>query len=156
MQSKVLPPKLSLSGQPSRKEIEALSEYGFQSLINLRRSDEDEQRLNPEEERLLAEEAGLHYHNLPIDPETLDEETVDRFRRILAETPQPVLVHCRNGMRAGALVMMHIGVENGQRGDEVWQQAEEMGYQCDSRKLKPFVIGYIDAHTGPSADVASE
>ena len=105
-------------------------------------------RTPPEEEREHAEAAGLTYLHHPVDGEKLSEEVVDSFRDKVADLSGPVLVHCASGKRSGAMVMMHLGAEQGMSGDEVIEKAASMGFECDTPGLERFVRGYVDRHNG--------
>lgn len=134
---------------PETDQIHQASQEGFQSIINMQTDDEEKKlKMKPHEEAQKAKEAGLAYLHHPVDGEKLSEDVVDGFRRKATELPAPVLVHCASGKRSGAMVMMHIGCDQGMTGDEVIQKAEEMGFECDTPELEKFVRDYVDNHNG--------
>ncbi|TPE49710.1 rhodanese-like domain-containing protein [Amaricoccus solimangrovi] len=131
---------------PAPDALRAAAKEGFRSVVNMRTS-EEKQEVTPEEERGVAEAAGLTYMHHPVDGQNLSEEVVDGFREKVGDLPGPILVHCASGKRSGALVMMHRGAQRGMSGDEVIEKAESMGFECDTPGLKDFVRGYLDKHT---------
>ena len=73
-------------------------------------------------------------------------ELVDEFREKYPQLPKPVFAHCKSGKRAGAMVMMHVAVEEGMGGEETLRKAEEMGFECEQEELRQFVKNYVDQH----------
>ncbi len=133
---------------PDEDQIRQAVDQGFRSLVNMQTSDEkDKLKLDPDVEGEIAKDAGLAYLHHPVDGEKLSTEVVDEFRRKAAGLPAPVLVHCASGKRSGAMVMMHIGSQQGMSGQEVIDKAEKMGFECDTEKLESFVRDYVDSHS---------
>ncbi|SFP93195.1 beta-lactamase hydrolase domain-containing protein [Tranquillimonas alkanivorans] len=133
--------------EPGKEEFARVAEDGFRSIVSLQVGDE-EQKVPPEEERRLAEEAGLAFYHQGVSKQDLSDEEVDRFRDRLENLPKPVLLHCSSGKRAGAMTMMHVASEQDMSGDEVISKAEEMGFECDTPELEAFVKSYVDRHGG--------
>ncbi len=134
---------------PDAEQIRQAAQEGFKSLVNMQTRDETAKlKMKPQEEGQEAEDAGLAYLHEPVDGADLSDSVVDEFRRKAAELPAPMLVHCASGKRSGAMVMMHVGCEQGMTGDEVIQKAEEMGFECDTSQLENFVKTYVDNHNG--------
>lgn len=132
---------------PDGETLRQAAREGFRSVVNMKTRDE-KQELPPDEERRLAEEAGLTYLHHPVSGDQLSDEVVDSFRRKAADLPAPALVHCASGKRSGAVVMMHIASERGMSGEQVIEQAEQMGFECDTPELEGFVKSYVDRHNG--------
>ncbi|MDN3722504.1 sulfur transferase domain-containing protein [Roseibium salinum] len=107
---------------PTGGAIRQAADEGYRSIVNLKTPDE-KQELPPAEEGQIVREHGLSYVHHPVAGENLSNETVDWFRELVEEIPGPVLVHCASGKRSGALVMMHMAVQEGLSG----QQAIEKG-----------------------------
>lgn len=132
---------------PDADQVRQAAQEGFRSMVNMQTADEEKKlKMKPQEEAEIARDAGLTYLHHPVDGEQLSEEVVDDFRRKVADLPAPVLVHCASGKRSGAFVMMHLASEQGMRGQEVIDKAEEMGFECDTEKLETFVRDYVDSH----------
>ncbi|MBA2116812.1 beta-lactamase hydrolase domain-containing protein [Bremerella alba] len=138
--------EVTVGPQPSKSEIQSLNERGFKSVINFRTAGEDDQPISPEQERTKVEAAGLKYVHIPVSMTAMGPELVDGFREQFPQLPKPVFAHCKSGKRAGAMVMMHIAVEEGMSGQHTLDKAEEMGFECEQKELRTFVKEYVDNH----------
>ncbi|TWT90358.1 Beta-lactamase hydrolase-like protein [Pseudobythopirellula maris] len=138
--------ELTVGPQPTENEIQKLGGQGFKSVVNFRTADEDEQPLSPEAEGEVVSSAGMEYSNIPVSMQSMGPDLVDRFREKYAKLPKPVFAHCKSGKRAGAMVMMHVAVEQGMSGEETLQKAKEVGFECDQPQLEQFVRQYVDSH----------
>ncbi|MHC2068436.1 protein tyrosine phosphatase family protein [Bremerella sp. T1] len=137
---------VTVSGQPTADELKQLPQKGFQSVINFRTNGEEDQPISPFEEGQIAQECGLKYHHIPVSMKSMTPEVVDAFREAYQQMPKPVFAHCKSGKRAGAMVMMHMAVQNGMTGDQTLEKAEAMGFECDKPELRDFVKQYVDSH----------
>lgn len=131
---------------PAGDAIAKAADEGFKSIVNLRTPDE-KQELGPDAEGRIVEEQGLSYLHHPVSGDNLSDQVVDRFREKVEDMPGPVLVHCASGKRSGALVMMHLAIEQGLSGQQVIDKAAEMGFECDTPQLESFVRNYVDRRT---------
>lgn len=136
--------QVTVSGQPTDDELKEIASQGFKSIVNFRAEGEEEHQLSPSEEGKIVEALGLSYVHIPVSLKALNSESVDQFREQYEKLPKPVFAHCKSGKRAGAMVMMHLAVEQGMSGERALRQAEEMGFQCDQPELKQFVETYVD------------
>ncbi len=139
--------EITVGDQPTEEELRQLAQDGYKAVVNLRVAGENNQPISPKAEGAQVRELGMQYLHIPVSMETMETmepRTVDRFRQEVAGLPSPVLVHCHQGMRAGALVMMQTAIESGISGEETLHKAAELGFQCDRPQLKQFVKGYID------------
>jgi len=139
--------QVTVGGQPSEDQLRRLGEQGFKSVVNFRTEGEGDQPLSPQAEGEKVTAAGLKYLHIPVSMKAMGPELVDQFREKFPDLPKPVYAHCKSGKRAGAMVMMHMAVEQGMTGDETLQQAKEMGFECDQPQLEQFVRQYVDSHT---------
>lgn len=139
--------QVTVGPQPSEEEIKQLSQEGFQAVVNFRTDGEDEQPLSTAAEGERVESAGMKYLNIPVSMESMGPEQVDQFRSQFKDLPKPLYAHCKSGKRAGAMVMMHMAVEQGMSGDQTLQKAEEMGFECEKEELRTFVKSYVDGHS---------
>lgn len=137
--------EVTVGPQPTEDEIQKLGHQGFKSVVNFRAAGEYQQPLSPDAESEVVDAAGMEYLNIPVFAQSMDPDVVDRFRRRFAELPKPVFAHCKSGKRAGAMVMMHIAVEQGMSGEAALQKAKEMGFECDQPQLEQFVRHYLDS-----------
>lgn len=132
---------------PDAATLRQAAERGFQSVVNFRTA-EEKQEITPEEERRIAEEAGLKYLHHPVSPEALDDKLVDDFRRKLADLPGPVLVHCASGKRAGAMTLMALAAEEGLNGEAAIEKGRASGLDLSQEQIGQFVKGYADRKSG--------
>lgn len=139
--------QVTVGPQPSAEEIRQLKEQGFRTVVNFRTDGEDEQPLSPADEGEAVKVADMNYLHIPVSMKSMGSELVDRFREQYPDLPKPVFAHCKSGKRAGAMVMMHMAVEQGMSGEKTLQKAEEMGFKCEQEELRDFVKSYVDSHS---------
>ena len=138
--------QFTVGAQPSEDQLQQLGKQGFKSVVNFRTEGEEDQPLSPKAEGEKVKAAGMTYLHVPVSMKSMGPEQVDQFREKYASLPKPVFAHCKSGKRAGAMVMMHMAVEQGMTGEQTLQQAEKMGFECDQPELKEFVKSYVDGH----------
>jgi len=131
---------------PDQNSFKTFADKGFKSVINLQTEDED-QNVSQEKEKELAKDNNLKYRQIGVSKDNLSEAIVDDFRQELETLPKPIIVHCKSGKRSGAFVMMHIGCQKNMSGEEVIEQAEEMGFECDVPELENFLKKYVNEHS---------
>lgn len=139
--------EVTVGPQLSEDEVKQLRQDGFNTVVNFRTDGEEEQPLSPDAEGAAVGAAGMEYLHIPVSMKSMGPELVDQFREKYPDLPKPVFAHCKSGKRAGAMVMMHMAVEQGMGGDQTLQQAKEMGFECDQPELEQFVRQYVDSHT---------
>jgi len=139
--------QVTVGPQPSEDEIRQLGDQGFKTVVNFRTEGEDEQPLSPDAEGGKVKLAGMEYLHIPVSMKSMGPKLVDQFRAKYPDLPKPVFAHCKSGKRAGAMVMMHMAVEQNMSGEETLQKAEEMGFECEQEELRELVKNYVDDHT---------
>jgi len=139
--------QVTVGAQPSEDQLQQLGKQGFKSVVNFRTEGEEDQPISPKAEGEKVQSAGMTYLHVPVSMKAMGPELVDQFREKYAALPKPVFAHCKSGKRAGAMVMMHVAVEQGMTGEQTLQQAKEMGFECDQPQLEQFVRQYVDSHT---------
>lgn len=138
-------PQITVGPQPTEADIAQLSAQGFKSVVNFRTASEKDQPLSPDAEAEKVQAAGMTYVHIPVPMGGVaPADAVDQFRRQYANLPKPIFAHCKGGKRAGAVVMMHLGVQQGMTGEQTLQQAAKLGFPCDQPELKEFVKTYVD------------
>lgn len=86
-------------GQPTADQLEVLAELGYGTVVNMRGLDE-KGTTNP----AAVEALGMTYVSIPVTGAAdVNEANARRLGEILAETDQPVVVHCASSNRVGAL-----------------------------------------------------
>jgi uncharacterized protein (TIGR01244 family) len=139
--------EVTVGPQPTDEELTELRKQGFQTIANFRNEGEEDQPLSPDVEGQKARTLGMAYLNVPVSIENLTPQTVDHFREQYAMVPKPVFAHCRLGKRAAAMLMMHIGCEQGRSGEQTLQKAKELGFDFDKPELRDFITTYVDDHS---------
>lgn len=117
-------PDLAIAGQITLQQLCQIAQEGFRSVLNLRSSSEDGFLPN---EQQHVETLGMFYINTPTLFETITDETiVDLFHQI-NQLKKPALIHCDNGIRAAAVVLMQIAMRQGATPEQAILQAEQLG-----------------------------
>lgn len=132
------------SGQPEDETLAALQQEGFRSVVNLRTRGEGDDSHDPDREGEIARDLGLEYAHIPVSTDEMGAGKVDQFRERVSQLPKPVYVHCGSGKRSGAFTMMHVAVQQGMSGETTLDQAEQLGFECDTENLKNLVRDYVD------------
>ena len=136
---------VTIGAQPSEAELQAMADDGVKTVINIRHDGEDMMPMPPEVEGEVVRDRGMAYVHLPVSMKDADAALVDRFRKQLQQAEKPAFVHCKLGMRAGAMVMMDLAANRGWSGQETLDRAKAMGFDCEGHpKLAAFVKDYVD------------
>ncbi|GFE71056.1 beta-lactamase hydrolase domain-containing protein [Chroococcus sp. FPU101] len=128
--------EFSSGGQPTSDNLQELAAEGFKSVVSLRSSDE-KGVLSDEQQQ--AEELGLRYLNVPLNPNEADALLVEQVVSEIAELPTPIFFHCGVGGRAGALALISLATQEKLSRDEVLQKAQELGINLEQPHLKQFL-----------------
>ena len=116
--------ELAISGQVRLEQLPEIAQEGFKSVLNLR-SPNEAGFLDNEQQQ--AEALGLFYINIPVEFEEINDESVTQLFNQINKLPKPVLVHCDSGIRAAAIVLMHIAVRQGATLKQAFKRAEKLG-----------------------------
>lgn len=116
-------PGVLLAGQPTGEQVQLAAEDGYKTLIDLRMPEEPRGFDEVEAARLT----GLVYVNLPVNPVTLDQATIDRFLATMKKAQRPVLIHCGTGSRTGALWYAWLVLERGKTPAAALAEAKAAG-----------------------------
>lgn len=82
-----------------------LRDQGFVTVINLRVAEEDNATM--EQSRQSAQDAGLNFVNIPLDPNSPAPGFMDAVLKTASDASmQPVYIHCNSGTRAAAVWMI--------------------------------------------------
>lgn len=147
---------LTAIGQVQWQQLQQAVQEGFQSVLNLRSPKElgflkDEQQ--------LAEALGLHYENIPLELEHLDEAQVTQILKTLEQLPKPVIVHCAAGLRSTAIALLSTAIREGLTPEQTLAKARSLGFHyvdCTmvSPDLRQRFMDYIARHATVTAMVA--
>jgi len=105
---------------------------------------EPDQPIGTKEEGELVRSFGLDYLHYGVGGTPLNGEGVEKVCDFLDHHGK-VLVHCRKGSRAAALVLIHQARVNGWSSSEVAAKGKAMGLEIDGG-LRTLVETYLDQH----------
>lgn len=93
-----------VAGQLTPEDFPAMAEAGIKVIINNRPDHEESGQLDHHSAAELAERHDMNYHYLPMaNGQPLPPDLVEQFAALTADKTQPVLAHCRSGMRSSFL-----------------------------------------------------
>ena len=144
---KTITPTIAIAGQPTEADLEALKRQGYVAVVNLRNEGEPEQPIGPAAEAVVAQGMGLDYLHYgvggaPFDPAGI--ATVNGF--LDRHEGQKVLVHCRSGGRASAVVLLHEAKARGWTAAEAIEKGRALGLDVKGG-LQVMVEQYLAAHS---------
>ncbi|WP_026072862.1 beta-lactamase hydrolase domain-containing protein [Nodosilinea nodulosa] len=130
--------------QLSPEQIQQVAEAGYKAVLNLRSPQEDGTLTD---EQAQVEAAGLSYINIPVQPNNITPDLIDQVLQALDGLPKPVMTHCRTGLRAGSMVLMHQATRNGMDAETALATSKENGFDWDAQpQFKQVIEQYIDSH----------
>ena len=132
--------KPGAGGQPSHQAYAKAAQSGYRSVLTLRTAKDG---VDLTRERLMVEQSGLRYFNLPIAAQLPRREQIDKFLK-LARDPanQPMLVNCAFAERIAPLMMMFRIVEQDWTEDRAVEEARLSGGH-KAAELKSFARNYL-------------
>ena len=140
--------RVAVGAQPTPEQIAALSEEGFNAIINLR----EEIEFNDAPQAHEARVHGLQFVRIPVSKENPSDAAVKRF---LSETDEegvyPLYIYCEEGHRAAAFWMIRRVVRDGWTVANAQAEATKAGLEG---KMLDFARDYIERH-GKAAPKAS-
>ena len=142
-------PSIVIADQPTEADLASLKASGFVGVVNLRNDGEPEQPIGTAEEGEKAHALGLDYIHMGVGSAPLLEEDVDAVCDFIDEHAEQgkVLVHCRKGGRAAAVVLLYEAAPRRAgrcvRGRSAKGRA--MGLEVDGG-LRTMVETYLDDH----------
>ena len=114
---------ITTSGQPDVAALRVFADSGYAAIIDLRGISED----RGFDQAFAVEELGMSYVTLPIDGRgAISFDNAKKLDEVLAEYDGPVLVHCKSGNRAGALLALRASL-NGADDDAALALGKEAG-----------------------------
>lgn len=145
-QTRQIPPGITVADQPTEDDLEALKLDGYAAVVNLRGEGEPEQPLDPSAEGERVRGLGMEYLHAAVTGAPLTEEVVGRVGEVLdRHKGSKVLVHCRKGGRAAALVLIHKALAEGWAPSEAFAKGQALGLQIEGG-LRDKVEAYLKDH----------
>lgn len=104
IETKKLSSEISVSAQPSARDVPLIHTLGFKSIVSNRPDGEALDQSLFEEIQQAATYAGMKAAYLPIEASGPTAEDVDKMAVLLKTLPTPVLAYCETGARCEALI----------------------------------------------------
>ena len=95
-----LAPQVYVSGQLFEHDVRLMAKQGVRSIMNNRPDGESMGQPLSADLAKIAEELGMTYLNLPIDPRAITKQDVEEFAKARDELERPLLIFCRSGARS--------------------------------------------------------
>ena len=143
VQPRALTDDFSVSPQLTEADFAELAAAGYKTVINNRPDGEEPGQLTASEAQEIAQEHGITYVHIPVAMPELTSETVEQFGAALADSPGPILAHCKSGTRSCVLWAMATAQQNTMPLDALLQQAAQAGY--DLTRMRPLIEQYASA-----------
>ena len=126
-------PTIAIGDQPSAAELQSLPVEGYVAIVNLRNDGEPDQPLSTAAEGEQARSFGMQYHHYGVGGRPLDAASVQAVCDFIDQhsAAGKVLVHCRKGPRAAAIVLVQQARANGWSADEAIEHGATMGLAVD-------------------------
>jgi uncharacterized protein (TIGR01244 family) len=138
--------EITVADQPTEADLRSLKDEGYVGVVNLRNDGEPEQPMSTAEEGEKVRALGMDYLHYGVGSAPLSEQGVASVCDFLDQHARgKVLVHCRKGGRAAALVLLHQAKTQGWGPDEALQNGNAMGLAVEGG-LKPMIQTFIREH----------
>ncbi len=136
--------KVSIGDQPDESDLARLKAEGYAGVVNLRNDGEPDQPIGTEAEGVQVRALGMDYLHVGVGGSPLTEAGVNAVREFMAAHTK-VMVHCRKGGRAAALVLIDQAQANGWSAAEAVPKGRGLGLEVDGG-LRAIVENYLDTH----------
>ena len=141
-------PAITVADQPNEADLEALRSDGYTGVVNLRHDGEPEQPLGTAAEGERIRALGMDYLHYGVGGAPLGAEGVGAVLEFLDRHESgKVLVHCRKGSRAAALVLLHQARRHGWPAGEAIARGKAMGLEVEGN-LRAMVEQYLAQQQG--------
>ena len=143
-------PSLVIADQPTQSDLDALKADGYVGVVNLRNDGEPEQPLGVAAEGDRVRALGLDYLHMGVGAGPFREVEVNEVYKFLEGHADEgkVLVHCRKGGRAAAVVLLYEALKNNWGPAEAAAQGKGIGLDVDGG-LRVMVETYLGDHVRP-------
>ncbi len=143
---RAITPKITIGDQPTEADLVRLKGEGYTGIVNLRNDGEPEQPLSTTAEGTQVRDLGMSYVHLGVGASPLTQPGVQSVCDFI-NGQEKVMVHCRKGGRAAALVLIQQAQEQGWPASEAAARGRGIGLEVDGG-ARMMVEGYLDAHPG--------
>jgi len=139
---RAITPKVTIGDQPTEADLARLKAEGYTGVVNLRNDGEPEQPLGTAAEGTEVRGLGMDYLQMGVGGSPLLESGVQSVCDFL-EAHDKVMVHCRKGGRAAALVLIQQARAHGWSAAEAAAKGRGLGLEVDGG-LRSIVENYLD------------
>jgi len=140
---------ITIGDQPTEADLEQLKKEGYTGVVNLRNDGEPEQPLSTAEEGKKVKALGMDYLHYGVGAAPLTTQGVTAVCDFVdqhSQRSEKVLVHCRKGGRAIAMLLLQQAREQKWTTAEVFAKGKEMGLEVDGG-LKTLVQHFLQDAT---------
>lgn len=95
-----LAPQVYVCGQLFATDLQLIAKQGVRSIMNNRPDGEALGQPLSADLAKTAEELGITFLHLPVDPRSISEQDVEQFAKACDELERPLLIFCRSGARS--------------------------------------------------------
>ncbi len=141
---RAITPRITIGDQPSETDLARLKAEGYAGVVNLRNDGEPEQPLSTSAEGEKVRALGMDYLHVGVGGSPLTETGVHAVCDFI-DAHSKVMVHCRKGGRAAALVLIHQAKANGWTAAEAAARGRGLGLEVNGG-LRAIVENYMDDH----------
>ena len=95
-----LAPQVYVSGQLFEHDVRLMAKQGVRSIMNNRPDGESMGQPLSADLANIAEELGMTFLHLPVNPKAITKQVVEEFAKARDELERPLLIFCRSGARS--------------------------------------------------------
>lgn len=140
--------ELTVAGQVTPEQLQQAASTGYKSVLNLR-SPSEQGFIKDEQQQVEA--LGMHYINIPVNANEINDELTTNVLKQIDELPKPTLIHCASAMRAGAMAFMNMATRQGLTAQQAFEKAEAVGFDCNAHpQMKQFFEHYVSKYSKTS------
>lgn len=140
---------ITVGDQPTEADLRLLKQEGYTGVINLRNDGEPEQPMSTSDEGNKVRELGMDYLHYGVGSAPLTVQGVKAVCDFIdkhSEGSEKVLVHCRRGPRAVALLLLQQARAQKWSNAEVFAKGKAMGLEVEGG-LKMMVDHFLQDTT---------
>jgi uncharacterized protein (TIGR01244 family) len=145
-----LTPTITIGDQPTEADLTELKQEGYTAVVNLRNDGEPDQPLSTAAEGDKVRELGMDYFHHGVGSRSLTVQGVKEVCDFIdkhSQGTEKVLVHCRRGPRAIAILLLQQARIQKWTNAEVFAKGKAMGLELDGG-LKLMVDQFLQDSTG--------
>jgi uncharacterized protein (TIGR01244 family) len=127
-------PTIIVGDQPTEADLSQLKQEGYTGVVNLRNDGEPEQPMSTTDEGSKVRALGMDYVHYGVGSTPLTVQGVSAVCDFIdkhSQGPEKVLVHCRRGPRAVALLLLQQARAQKWTNAEVFAKGKAMGLEIE-------------------------